>query len=75
MKAREKRRLEHNEEVSISVNKNIFCFVGKPGGYDNLTFNEKDFQNYFDKAHRLWLGMGDAEATDIYFPKMQNNNS
>lgn len=57
-----KRRLELNDEVGIKVNKNFYSLVVQTGGYDNLTFGEKDCRNYLDKARRLRLGIRDAEA-------------
>lgn len=57
-----KRRLELNDEVGIKVNKIFYSLVVQTGGYDNLTFGEKDCRNYLDKARRLRLGIRDAEA-------------
>ncbi|XP_052198420.1 protein FAR1-RELATED SEQUENCE 5-like [Diospyros lotus] len=45
--------------------------VVEAGGYENLTFVEKDCRNYIDQVRRLRLGEGDAAAIQAYFSKMQ----
>lgn len=35
-----KRRLELNDQVGISVNKNSYSFVIEAGGYDKVTFRD-----------------------------------
>lgn len=67
--------LELNDQASICVNKNFYSFVIEAGGYDNLTLREKHYRNYLDKAWRLRLEMGNAEAIHHYFVKMQRRNS
>lgn len=64
-----------NDQAGIFINKNFYSFVIEAGGYDNLTFGEKDCRNYLDKAKRLRLGTGDTEAIHNYFVKMQGRNS
>lgn len=39
-----------------------------------MTWSEKDVRNYLDKARRLELKEGDAEAMHKYFIKMQEDN-
>lgn len=75
MSSNVKRRLELNDQAGITVNKNFYSFVVEAGGYDKLTFGEKDCRNYLDKARRLRLGIGDAQAIHNYFVKMQSKNS
>lgn len=75
MNSQVKRRLELNDQAGISVNRNFYSFVVEAGGYDKLTFGEKDCRNYIDKARRIRLGVGDAEAIRNYFVKMQAKNS
>ena len=48
--------------------------VVETGGYENVTFLEKDARNHVDKARRLRLGEGDATAIQKYFKKMQAEN-
>ncbi|OMP00863.1 hypothetical protein COLO4_12305 [Corchorus olitorius] len=57
-----KRRLEINDEAGIGAGKNYHSLVVEAGGYENVTFNEKDCRNYIEKARRTRLGAGDAEA-------------
>uniref|UniRef100_A0A803NR52 Protein FAR1-RELATED SEQUENCE n=1 Tax=Cannabis sativa TaxID=3483 RepID=A0A803NR52_CANSA len=48
---------------------------GKSGGHENVPFLEKDCRNLIEKARRLRLGVGDAEAIHKYFVQMQSKNS
>ncbi|KAH9769746.1 protein FAR1-RELATED SEQUENCE [Citrus sinensis] len=51
--------------------------VVEAGGYENVSFLEKDARNHVDKARRLRrlrLGEGDATAIQKYFQKMQAEN-
>ncbi|OMO75987.1 hypothetical protein CCACVL1_15958 [Corchorus capsularis] len=66
-----KRRLEINDEAGIGASKNYHSLVVEAGGYENVTFNEKDCRNYIEKARQTRLGAGDAEAVCKYFAKMQ----
>ena len=49
--------------------------VVEANGYENMSFGEKDCRNYIGKVRRLRLGVGDAEAIQNYFVKMQKQNS
>lgn len=62
-------------EEGFSVNVRSSNMGDYAGGYNNLTFGEKDCRNYLDKAKRLRLGTGDTEAIHNYFVKMQGRNS
>nr|CAD1831503.1 unnamed protein product [Ananas comosus var. bracteatus] len=57
-----KRRLDLNDRVGIRLNKSFNSIAVEPGGYENLTFGEKDARNYIEKVRRLRLGEGDGEA-------------
>ncbi|KAI8534120.1 hypothetical protein RHMOL_Rhmol10G0063800 [Rhododendron molle] len=69
-----KRTLELNDAAGIRTNKTITSCVIEAGGPKNLTFLEKDARNHLDKARRLQLKEGDAEAMHKYFIKMQADN-
>jgi hypothetical protein len=51
-----KRRLELNDRV---------------GGFESLSFGERDCRNYINKAKELRLGKGGAQALCDYFRRMQ----
>ena len=68
-------RLEINDQAGINVSRNFRSMVVEANGYDNLTFGEKDRRNYIDKVRRLRLGIGDAEAIQNYFVRMQRENN
>ncbi|XP_038688530.1 protein FAR1-RELATED SEQUENCE 5-like [Tripterygium wilfordii] len=70
-----KRRLELNDQAGIGVSRNFTSLVVEAGGYDHLSFDEKDCRNYIEKARRLRLGEGDAESIRNYFLRMQRENS
>lgn len=67
-------RLELNDQAEIKVSKIFLSLLVQTGGYENLTFREKDCQNFLDKACWLRLGSGDAKAIHNYFLKMQTKN-
>ncbi|XP_052198314.1 protein FAR1-RELATED SEQUENCE 5-like [Diospyros lotus] len=66
-----KRQLEVNDIAGIPLHKSFNSAVVEAGGYENLTFVEKDCRNYIDQVRRLRLGEGDAAAIQAYFSKMQ----
>ena len=45
--------------------------VVEVGGYENVSFLEKDARNHVNEARQLRLGEGDAAAIQKYFKKMQ----
>ncbi|CAL5340102.1 unnamed protein product [Camellia sinensis] len=49
--------------------------VVEAGGYESLTFDERDTRNYIDSAKRLRLGERDADALQKYFLRMHAQNS
>ncbi|XP_028126585.1 protein FAR-RED IMPAIRED RESPONSE 1-like [Camellia sinensis] len=70
-----KRRLEINDEAGIGVAKNFHSIVVEAGGYEALTFDERDTRNHIESMRRLRLGVGDAESIALYFHRMQQQNS
>ncbi|XP_028123834.1 protein FAR1-RELATED SEQUENCE 5-like [Camellia sinensis] len=70
-----KRRLEINNEAGIGVSRNFDSIVVEAGGYEALTFDERDARNHIQNARRLRLGVGDAESVAFYFHRMQQENS
>ncbi|XP_028054704.1 protein FAR1-RELATED SEQUENCE 5-like [Camellia sinensis] len=72
---RVKRRLEVNNAGGIGVTRNFHSIVVEAGGYEALTFDERDTRNFIQNARRLKLGVGDAELVTLYFHKMQQQNS
>jgi hypothetical protein len=69
-----KSRLELNDRVEIPTNKNFNSLVVEKGGYEQLTFGDKDCRNYIEKARELHLGKGGAQALRDYFSRMQKQN-
>ncbi|GER40606.1 FAR1-related protein, partial [Striga asiatica] len=66
-----KRKLEVNDIAGIPLHKSFNSVVVEAGGYENITFVEKDCRNYVEQARRLRLGEGDATAIQSYFSDMQ----
>ncbi|VFQ98730.1 unnamed protein product [Cuscuta campestris] len=69
-----KKQLEVNEKAGIPLHKSFQAAVVEAGGYEELGFIEKDCRNYIEEFRRLRLGLGDAEAIQGYFNKMQAKN-
>ncbi|XP_062164654.1 protein FAR1-RELATED SEQUENCE 5-like [Alnus glutinosa] len=70
-----KRRLELNDRARIRLCKNFNSLVVESGGFENLSFGERDCRNYINKARELNLGKGGAQALCDYFRRMQKQNS
>ncbi|XP_028063901.1 protein FAR-RED IMPAIRED RESPONSE 1-like [Camellia sinensis] len=70
-KERATRTLEINDQAGIGVSRNFHSMVVEAGGYESLTFDERDAMNYIERARRLRLGEGDAESIQSYFMRMQ----
>ncbi|XP_028098131.1 protein FAR-RED IMPAIRED RESPONSE 1-like [Camellia sinensis] len=49
--------------------------VVKAGGYESLTFDERDARNYINRARKLGLGEGDSDALRKYFLRIHAQNS
>ena len=58
----------------IGSSKNFHSLAIKSGGYENLTYTEKDCWNYISKARQFRLGVGDMEELGNYFSRMQRRN-
>jgi hypothetical protein len=69
-----KRRLELLDKTGVRVSKNYQSLVIEAGGFEKLPFGEKDARNHIDKARRLRLGVGGAEALRNYFARMQEKD-
>ncbi|XP_028123959.1 protein FAR-RED IMPAIRED RESPONSE 1-like [Camellia sinensis] len=70
-----KRKLEINDEAGIGVSRNFHSIVVEAGGYEALTFDERDARNHIENVRRLRLGIGDAESVAFYFHRIQQENS
>ncbi|KAH9653775.1 protein FAR1-RELATED SEQUENCE [Citrus sinensis] len=66
--------LEINEEGGIKMTQSFKSIVVDAGGFENVSFLERDARNHVDKVRRLRLGEGDAIAIQRYFQKMQTEN-
>ncbi|XP_040996021.1 protein FAR-RED IMPAIRED RESPONSE 1-like [Juglans microcarpa x Juglans regia] len=69
-----KRQLDINDKAGICMAKSFNALVVEVGGFDKLSFIEKDAKNYIDKARYLRLGKGGVDALHSYFERMQYKN-
>ncbi|XP_062173549.1 protein FAR-RED IMPAIRED RESPONSE 1-like [Alnus glutinosa] len=69
-----KRKLEIDDRAGIRMNKIYNSLAVEAGGYENLSFGEKDCSNYIAKSRRLRLGTGGATALRGYFDRMRKVN-
>jgi hypothetical protein len=72
--ARVKRRLEVMDKAGVRPSKNYKALAIEAGGYENLSFEEKDCRNYINKVKNELLGEGDAKAFLKYLMRMQKKN-
>jgi hypothetical protein len=70
-----KRKLKLNDRAGIRLCKNFNSLVVESGGFENLSFRERDCRNYINKARELNLGKGGAQALCDYFRRMQKQNN
>ncbi|XP_042965675.1 protein FAR-RED IMPAIRED RESPONSE 1-like isoform X2 [Carya illinoinensis] len=68
------RILNMNDRADIRMNKNYYSSVVDAGGFENLDFQEKDCQNFIDRARSLRLGKGGGEVLNEYFQRMRDQN-
>ncbi|XP_042942808.1 putative protein FAR1-RELATED SEQUENCE 10 [Carya illinoinensis] len=69
-----KRQLDINDKAGIGMAKSFNALVVEVGGFEKLSFIEKDARNYIDKARHLRLGKGGADALRGYFERMKYKN-
>ena len=60
-----------NDCARINNNRNFNSIIVEVGGYENVSFIEKDCRNLIDKTRRLQLGEGDAMTILKYVQKKQ----
>uniref|UniRef100_A0A2N9F1B9 SWIM-type domain-containing protein n=1 Tax=Fagus sylvatica TaxID=28930 RepID=A0A2N9F1B9_FAGSY len=70
-----RRRLLINDNAGVRVNSSIKSSIVEAGGYENVTYNEKDVRNFLDKECCLKCREGDGQALHDYFVRMQGKNS
>jgi zinc finger SWIM domain-containing protein 3 len=55
-----RRRLLINDNAGVKVNSSIKSSIVEVGGYENVTYNQKDVRNFLDKKRRLKCREGDG---------------
>uniref|UniRef100_A0A2N9FYN2 Protein FAR1-RELATED SEQUENCE n=1 Tax=Fagus sylvatica TaxID=28930 RepID=A0A2N9FYN2_FAGSY len=70
-----KRRLLINDNAGVRVNNSIKSSIVEAGGYEDMTYNQKDVHNFLDKERRLKCREGDGQVLHDYFVRMQGKNS
>jgi zinc finger SWIM domain-containing protein 3 len=70
-----RRRLLINDNAGVRVNSSIKSAIVEAGGYENVTYNQKDVRNFLDKERCLKCREGDGQALHDYFVRMQGKNS
>lgn len=55
-----KRKLDLEDRAGICTNKIDNSLAVEAGGYENLTFGEREYRNYIASSRRLRLGIGGA---------------
>uniref|UniRef100_A0A2N9F4S1 Protein FAR1-RELATED SEQUENCE n=1 Tax=Fagus sylvatica TaxID=28930 RepID=A0A2N9F4S1_FAGSY len=70
-----RRRLLINDNAGVRINSSIKASVVEAGGYENMTYNQRDVRNFLEKERRLKCKEGDGQALHDYFVRMQAKNS
>ena len=63
-----------NDNAGVRVNSSIKSSIVEAGGYENVTYNQKDVRNFLDKKHRLKCREGDGQTLHDYFVRIQGKN-
>jgi hypothetical protein len=69
-----KRKLDIDDRAGIRTNKIYNSLAVEAGGYENLTFGERECRNYIASSRRLRLGTGGVAALRDYFNRMRKMN-
>ncbi|XP_052295256.1 protein FAR1-RELATED SEQUENCE 5-like [Citrus sinensis] len=69
-----KKQLKINEKAGIKMAQSFKSIVVEAGGFENVSFLERDARNHVDKVRRLRLRERDAIAIQRHFQKMQTEN-
>jgi hypothetical protein len=70
-----RRKLLINDNAGVRVNSSIKSAIVEVGGYENVTYNQNDVDNFLDKERRSKCREGDEQALHDYFVRMQGKNS
>lgn len=62
--------LDLNDRVNIRMNNNFNVLIVDSRSFENLNFQEKYCQNYFDKVRHLRLSKRSGKILDDYFEGM-----
>jgi hypothetical protein len=60
-----------NNNADVRINSSMKSSIVEAGGYENVTYNEKDVRNFLNKERRLKCREGDRQALHDYFVRMQ----
>jgi hypothetical protein len=69
-----KRKLDIDDGAGILTNKIYNSLAFEVGGYENLTFGERECHNYIANSRCLRLGTGGATTLRDYFNRMRKVN-
>jgi len=64
-----------NDEADVRINKSFRSLVCEAGGYDNITFIERDVRNYIGKQRRSLCKDGDGQTLLRHFSQMRELNN
>lgn len=69
-----RRTIEINDEAGVRLSKSYHSLVCGAGGYENLSFVERDVRNLVVKERRTLGKDGDGKALLAYFTRMREYN-
>ncbi|XP_021759107.1 protein FAR1-RELATED SEQUENCE 5-like [Chenopodium quinoa] len=68
-------KIVNNDRAGIFITKNYRSLQVENGGYENITFNQRDLRNVVNLERRKTRFTGDAIALEEYFKKQHNLNN
>ncbi|RYR10086.1 hypothetical protein Ahy_B05g078554 [Arachis hypogaea] len=70
-----KRIAEINDQTGVTIRNTYQSLATAAGGYDKLTFTQKDLRNHVARSVRVIEEEGDAQSLMQYFHRMQEENN
>ena len=59
-----------NDNAGVRINSSIKASIVEVGGYENVTYNQRDVRNFLKKERRLKCKEGDGQALHDYFVRI-----
>ena len=59
-----------NDNAGVRINSSIKASIVEAGGYESVTYNQRDVRNFLEKERHLKCKEGDGQALHDYFVRI-----